>query len=365
MEQLPPDVLDRWLAGAATAADSAQVDAWTGDDSVRRQQLNALRAATTRKFAWIPVSDARIARVKQVARAGGRRGEAKRPVLSRNATPSSGTSWRIVSATGVAAIALAVVAYGSRNTAPSGGRAEPSRRYVTGTARTAVVRLADGSRITLAPRTIVSITSDVNGRQVDLVGEARFDVAASSRTPFVVRAGAVTTRVLGTTFDVRRYAGERDGRISVQDGKVVTQSARVAVVLTAGMTGRFTDSLVVAATDSTEYTSWTSDELVFRDAPLPVVLASLERWYGYTFRLNDPTLSAEKVTAAFNIGDTPEMMRRLKRVLGVGLTFHDSVVTLQGRDSTNNARTETRVTRPARTNALAPIKDSHFTETGR
>jgi transmembrane sensor len=270
-------------------------------------------------------------------------------------------SWRS-SAIGIAAALVAIIIlapHTRRSTGHAPNAVTPASHYATGTARTAIVRLADGSRVTLAPRTTISVGNDASGRHVTLMGEAHFEIVPSSHTPFTVRTGAVTTQVLGTTFDVRRYPNELEGRIVVRDGKVRTTSAGTSVTLAAGMTGRFTDSLVVGMsnTDSTAYTSWNSNELVFHDAPLPVVLATLERWYGYTFRVSDPTLSSEKVTAVFDIGNAPEMMRRLKRVLGVGMTFRDSVVTLRGRVPTHDAK--------ERKNTLPPATLSHSTEVGR
>jgi ferric-dicitrate binding protein FerR (iron transport regulator) len=208
-----------------------------------------------------------------------------------------------------------------------------THEYSTATGQRATVELDDGSRIILAPRTQVIVSDDASheGRLVTLVGEAHFEVVSHAHAPFLVRTGVVTTRVLGTTFDVRWYPGDAAGLVTVTSGKVMTQGRGAPATMTAGMMARFTDSSVVAMSVNTSmtYTDWTHGQLVFRKVPVPDALTTLTRWYGYHFRLGDPALATDSVTAVFTIGETGEMMQRLQHLLGVHMTFDDSVVTLR------------------------------------
>jgi len=146
-----------------------------------------------------------------------------------------------------------------------------------------------------------------------------------------VRTAGVLTRVLGTTFDIRRYPGDADGRVIVWSGKVATGARNASMTLTAGMAGRFTDSTVIgaAANDSTTFTDWARGRLVFKNAPVPVVLATLHEWYGYEFRLSDPAMAEQYVSAEFTAGDTHEMLNIVAHMLGVNVTLRDSVLLLQ------------------------------------
>lgn len=236
-----------------------------------------------------------------------------------------------------------------------------TRTYATRSGVMSTFELPDGSHVTLAPRTTLTVRSGAGDKAQDvtLTGEAHFEVAANSHAPFVVHAGLATTRVLGTTFDVRRYAGDAAGQVRVQSGKVSTQAHEQLVTLTAGMTARFTDSAVAATTSlPTAYTDWTRGQLVFHDAPVPVLLQTLQRWYGYEILLTDSTLMTRHVSAEFPIGEASEMLRYLKHVLGVTLTFDDSVITLHPprRETTRILRGRTPVWIPG---------DSTVTEVGR
>jgi transmembrane sensor len=209
-----------------------------------------------------------------------------------------------------------------------------SHQYTATRGQRVTVRLADGSTVTLAPETQLRYTVDHDGtRTADLVGEAYFVVASRAHQPFVVRTGAVATRVLGTAFDVRRYPDERVTQVSVISGRVATGGHVTPVVLSAGALGRVTDSSVTVSTlgDPLRAISWTQGHLVFDNVPVPVMLAALGRWYGYEFHLTDTTLAARHVSVAFSADAPTDAMNMVKAVLGVTMTFDGNVVTLQPR----------------------------------
>ena len=211
------------------------------------------------------------------------------------------------------------------------------RTYVTRTGERSVVQLANGTRITLAPQTTLRISDGTSGPSAegiiaDLKGEAMFDVIANHQVPFVVRTGRVSTRVLGTVFDVQRYANDHDTRVAVMTGKVVvaTPGVRTAVTLTAGTVGRVTDSTVTSAasSDLQQYTDWARGRLVFRATPVRDALVAFGRWYGYEFRLTDSTLAKTLVTASFDYRDGRDALHALTTVLGVRATADGSVIVL-------------------------------------
>lgn len=206
-----------------------------------------------------------------------------------------------------------------------------TRHYATQSGQQATVQLPNGSRILLAPRTQITVASNLetDATTVTLVGEAQFDIAPHPHAPFVVRTGDVVTRVLGTVFTVRRYADDVEGRVAVTSGKVSVQAGRQSMTLTAGMIGRYTAVAVTSTADSTIDTDWTHGRLVFRNAPVSTVLSTLSRWYGYQFRLTDTTLARQHVTTSFDFGSSAEMLQGLRWLLHVDMTFEDSVVTLR------------------------------------
>lgn len=98
-------------------------------------------------------------------------------------------------------------------------------RYTNGSAESHDVKLPDGSHVVLRPGTQVSIAKGfgVNNRDLELDGEALFDIRGSASKPFVVHTRNLEIEVLGTWFHVdafRKNAGEQvdllEGRLRVK-----------------------------------------------------------------------------------------------------------------------------------------------------
>jgi ferric-dicitrate binding protein FerR (iron transport regulator) len=176
--------------------------------------------------------------------------------------------------------------------------------YRTAPGERKVITLANRTTMILAPATTARITAS----GIELSGQAWFDVRSSERDPFIVRTASSEVRVLGTSFSVRQYPAELHARVAVVEGKVgmrllgpATQQPRRVpefVVLTARMAGESSDSGIVQSRglSADEASAWTRGRLVFRQASLRDVAAELSRAYGADIRVNDTTLSSQRVT---------------------------------------------------------------------
>jgi ferric-dicitrate binding protein FerR (iron transport regulator) len=194
--------------------------------------------------------------------------------------------------------------------------------YVTHAGQRSVVTLASGIGATLAPQTTLSVTESATGSIVTLVGEVFFTVPHDPTRPFVVRTGKVTTRVLGTAFDIRHYAGDSATQVFVTEGKVATGTTRLAVVTT-GSLALVTDSSVITTnvSDAGTITGWRDGRLVFQNAPASEVFAVVSRWYGVTVRLLDPSLANKLLTAELNMRNSrSEFLAALETILEVRIT---------------------------------------------
>ncbi len=90
----------------------------------------------------------------------------------------------------------------------------------TGEAR--LIYLSDGSTVTLQPGSRISYlhTFTDGKREVFLTGEAFFDVVKKPGHPFIVYAGTLATKVLGTSFRVRAFENDKQVTVVVKTGKV-------------------------------------------------------------------------------------------------------------------------------------------------
>ncbi len=84
------------------------------------------------------------------------------------------------------------------------------------------IKLPDGTQLILNAGSVVSYRSDYNStnRNVSLDGEAYFKVARNENIPFIVNAGSVSIKALGTEFNVKAYADENIIETTLITGKI-------------------------------------------------------------------------------------------------------------------------------------------------
>ena len=90
-------------------------------------------------------------------------------------------------------------------------------------------RLDDGSTLELNAASAVRVQFSATERRVQLEsGEAHFAVAHDTARPFIVSAGGIAVRAVGTAFNVR-YTADGDVEVIVTEGKVSVGPALAAV----------------------------------------------------------------------------------------------------------------------------------------
>lgn len=185
--------------------------------------------------------------------------------------------------------------------------------YATAKGETRVVRLEDGSRLTLGADTQVRVKLARSERDVDLIdGEASFDVAHEAKRPFVISVGTREVRVLGTEFNILHHAG--DLAVTVRRGLVsVADKGGQPVRLAKGQQLTATDGSppVVNNTDPDAAFAWTQGRLVYRQTPLTKVVADLNRYVPTPIRV-DPSAASVKVSGVLVIDTEQAMIERLK-----------------------------------------------------
>jgi ferric-dicitrate binding protein FerR (iron transport regulator) len=195
--------------------------------------------------------------------------------------------------------------------------------YHTGANERATVRVGSAI-VTLAPATTITArTSDERGTEVTLDGEALFTVTS-------------TTRVLGTTFTVRRYTTERQTRVVVLDGRVAVNHRGTYAsdtVLSARMLAVLPDSgsmVVDRDVPVDDYTAWTNGRLVFRNTPVRSVIAEVGRTYDLDIRLADSTLSDHPLTLTIPVESQSASQVRhvLEAILDAHVTRNGRIITL-------------------------------------
>lgn len=81
--------------------------------------------------------------------------------------------------------------------------------------------MADGTTVWLNSDSHIRypVTFSSNTRQVELEGEAYFEVTKDVEKPFIVRMNEYNVRVTGTQFNVRNYSNEKGPATTLVEGE--------------------------------------------------------------------------------------------------------------------------------------------------
>jgi ferric-dicitrate binding protein FerR (iron transport regulator) len=199
--------------------------------------------------------------------------------------------------------------------------------YTTGNGQQATITLSDGTTVLLnvASQLIVPVDYEHGDRTVHLRGEAFFHVSHQQRAPLTVIAGPSTTRVLGTSFLVRKYETDTAATIAVRDGKVsvghtVLTAMRQVAVSSHGV------NAVQPATPA--QFSFVFAVLTFNDTPLLEAIPQLDRWYNADIRLGDSKLAQRRIVGGFKAGSLTDLVSALELMFNVHVVRDGRVLTL-------------------------------------
>lgn len=151
------------------------------------------------------------------------------------------------------------------------------------------VILPDGTNIWLNAATTVSFPARFTGkeRNVNLTGEAYFEVAKNKKMPFRVSSDKQIIEVLGTHFNINNYADENGVKTTLLEGSVrITQKKRgnrsvssSHIVLKPGEQSNVESDLKVKKVDLQEVMAWKNNRFTFNSQPLEAIMRQVSRWY--------------------------------------------------------------------------------------
>lgn len=191
--------------------------------------------------------------------------------------------------------------------------------------------LPDGTKVWLNAGSEMTYSKDYGTdlREVNLTGEAYFDVVKNANKPFIIHAGNIKIRVLGTAFNVRCYPNEKTTETSLVRGSLeITMKGSTEKYMlkpyeklvvnnnpVLAANGNNTDGLPGASQPKTDIelgrlsvmpqdssiveTAWVYNRLVFRSETFEEVALKMERWYAVRIVFKDDELKTKRLTGVF------------------------------------------------------------------
>ena len=188
--------------------------------------------------------------------------------------------------------------------------------------------LPDGSIVQVNAESAVDVDYRPSERRVRLGrGEAHFTVAHEQTRPFIVTAGDVSVRAVGTAFDVKVVAGAIEvlvthGKVQVTDAAsnvtplVAGQSLRVPLERTRSRAPQIA-AVEVAPVEIQRRLAWKNQWLEFSGVSLADVVAEFNRHNEHRIRIADPALAELHFGGAFTPHGYEALVELLEESFGV------------------------------------------------
>lgn len=200
--------------------------------------------------------------------------------------------------------------------------------------------LTDGSYVTLDTRSKVSVQFEPQIRIVRLeAGEALFEVAKDSTRPFVVQAGNVRVRAIGTAFVVRRRSDD-EVEVTVTKGIVTvwreTTNPEPATRLVAGVRAVVTPLKIdppveLSEKDLARAVAWKAGIIDLNGRTLGEAAAEFNR-YNRQIVVISPALAGHKVVGRFQATDPQAFVSAAAAMLGARLRTEGEQLILDGEE---------------------------------
>ncbi|WP_207535277.1 FecR family protein [Desertivirga arenae] len=225
-----------------------------------------------------------------------------------------------------------------------------SRIYNTSVIVTVSAEMGVKKRITLPDGTTVWLNSGTNlsfdekmsdrpSREVQLVGEAFFDVVKDKAHPFIIHTNKISVKVLGTAFNVRAYANDQRTEATLIRGKIqldvngtsqrfiLRPNEKFALAEHMGGQNKIGARRVVQTLSLqkvkpveiaqklyTEEVAWIENDLVFTNEPFATLSLRLERWFNVKIKIENEKVKQYRYTGKLKNESIEEALKAMSSV---------------------------------------------------
>lgn len=222
--------------------------------------------------------------------------------------------------------------------------------------------LPDGTSVTLNGSSKLSYNTDFNEkvREVNLEGEAYFDVTKDTKHPFIVHTSSIDIEVLGTLFNVKSYLQDSTIEATLLRGSIEVynkedpSAPKVILKPNEKLVFRKKEDSKVAASkkDASESgkkvtndddisvstllanqpdslkpeISWLYNKLIFNGDNFSTIAVKMERWYGVKIEILDTSLDKYHFTGVFEKETLKQALDALRLTAKFRYKIKDNVI---------------------------------------
>lgn len=165
--------------------------------------------------------------------------------------------------------------------------------------------LADNTHVWLNSGAKLKYPSSFSGknREVELSGEAYFEVTKNKKKPFQVITPEITVNVLGTCFNVEAFHDSKFVNVVLVEGKVNLESktGKILAVLAPSELASLdieSSKMNISTINTRQYISWKEGIIYFKDERLEDIVKKMENWYNINVLFEQDGIKDIKVTGS-------------------------------------------------------------------
>ncbi len=194
------------------------------------------------------------------------------------------------------------------------------------------ITLPDGTEVCLNSKSTLKYPEDFGKkeRKVEFCGEGYFKVAHDASKPFVIKTKTLSTKVLGTEFNLRCY-NEDDVHVTLVKGAVEVTSHHDKVRMSPDQDVYLeNDRLQVQEVNTQDFTSWKDGVLYFDNASLLTILQQLGRVYNVSVVCGNEELLGRHFHYMCNMKDSlDEALKLLNETSDINIKLKDHVIVVE------------------------------------
>lgn len=304
------------LSGNATVDEERQVQDWIRQSDANRHEYQQLKQAWELAAIEHPVNvDNEWQKFQQ-------RHFKDTKVVDLHRKEMSHTRWYSMAAAVLLLMGLAL----------SGWYFSGSNIYNTLEGGRLAVNLSDGSEVLLGASSELRVPRSFGwwNRDLDLQGEAYFEVTKNPDKPFTIQGPLTTTQVLGTAF--RLVASTDENLLEVTEGKVAYRlpETNQEVIVTAGQKASVeTGELEKTNAENPNYDSWKTGRFRFENTPVMEVLNALQNYYHFDVAKLEKFEEVNcRFTGSFERPELDEALEELSLTMGMEYEWEGSTLNL-------------------------------------
>jgi len=161
--------------------------------------------------------------------------------------------------------------------------------------------LPEGTKVAINSGSKIIYYSDYNkkSRDIQLFGEAFFDVEHNPQKPFIVQCKDIKVKVLGTSFGIKAYEDEDIISVVLNSGKIQLITPKDEIEMEPNQRLVYnskTQKTSLEKVNAEDYTDWRQNRLRFENESLETIMKTISRMHNIDIVFEDSELKNQRFT---------------------------------------------------------------------